>query len=79
MVTGNQGSEDTLGPVGLHANERKRERRRRKEQLEEDDSSDLSDDSDEDDLAKGPAQSIRQETKRKTAASAILPPQVPGT
>ncbi|KAF2171864.1 hypothetical protein M409DRAFT_63415 [Zasmidium cellare ATCC 36951] len=59
MVTGHQGSEDTLGPAGLHANERKRERRRRKEQLEEDDSSDLSDDSDEDDLAKGPAQSIK--------------------
>ncbi|CAK4032402.1 Stress-activated map kinase-interacting 1 [Lecanosticta acicola] len=59
MVTGNQGSEDTLGPGGLHANERKRERRRRKEQLEEDDSSDLSDDSDEDDVAKGPAQSIK--------------------
>lgn len=58
MVTG-QGSEDTLGPAGLHANERKREKRRRREQLEEDDSSDLSDDSDEDDLAKGPAQSIK--------------------
>lgn len=57
MVTGNQGIEDTL--AGLHANERKRERRRRKEQMEEDDSSDLSDDSDEDDLAKGPAQSIK--------------------
>lgn len=59
MVTGHPGSEDTLGPGGLHANERKRERRRRKEQLEEDDSSDLSDDSDEDDMAKGPAQSIK--------------------
>ena len=45
MVTGHQGSEDTIGAGGL-ANERKR-RRTRKEQLEEDDSSDLSDDSEE--------------------------------
>ncbi|KAF7188866.1 Target of rapamycin complex 2 subunit sin1 [Pseudocercospora fuligena] len=56
MVTG-QGSEDTIG--ALHANERKREKRRRRAQLEDDDSSDLSDDSDEDELARGPAQSIK--------------------
>jgi hypothetical protein len=47
MVTGLHGSEDTLGPAGLQANERKRERRRRKEQLEDDDSSDLTDDSED--------------------------------
>jgi len=57
MVTGQQGNEDTLGPAGLLATERKRERRRRKEQLEEEDSSDLSDDSDDDD--KGMAHSIK--------------------
>ena len=45
MVTGQQGSEDTIG-AGI--SERKR-RRTRKEQLDEDDSSDLSDDSDEED------------------------------
>lgn len=55
MVTG-QGSEDTLGPAGIH-NDRKRERRRRKEQIDEDDSSDLSDESDEEEA--GPAQSIK--------------------
>lgn len=54
MVTGNQGSEDTIGVGGI--NERKR-RRTRKEQLEEDDSSDLSDESDEDE--KTAAQGIK--------------------
>lgn len=52
MVTGQVGSEDTLGPTT-----RKRERRR-KEQVEDDDSSDLSDDSEEEG-EKGPAQSIK--------------------
>lgn len=53
MVTGHQGSEDTLGPKGLS----ERKRRRRKE-LEEDDSSDLeSDDSDEEE--KRAAQQIK--------------------
>ena len=48
MVTGNQGSEDTIGAGGIGANEL-RKRRRRREQMEEEDSSDLSDDSDDDD------------------------------
>ncbi|GIZ45606.1 hypothetical protein CKM354_000876500 [Cercospora kikuchii] len=56
MVTGQAGSEDTIGAAGLH-DHRKREKRRRREALEDDDSSDLSDDSDEDE--KGPAQSIK--------------------
>ena len=56
LVTGQGGSEDTIGAAGLH-DHRKREKRRRREALEDDDSSDLSDDSDEDE--KGPAQSIK--------------------
>lgn len=56
LVTGQSGSQDTIGAAGLH-DHRKREKRRRREALEDDDSSDLSDDSDEDD--KGPAQSIK--------------------
>lgn len=47
MVTGHQGSEDTIGPGGALSGYEARKRRRRKEQLEEDDSSDLSDDSEE--------------------------------
>ena len=47
MVTGHQGSEDTIGAGGIGASEL-RKRRRRREQMEEEDSSDLSDDSDED-------------------------------
>ncbi|KAI5362050.1 Putative SAPK-interacting protein 1, Pleckstrin-homology [Septoria linicola] len=57
MVTGQAGSEDTIGAAGLHHHRKREKRRRREAALEDDDSSDLSDDSDDDE--KGPAQSIK--------------------
>lgn len=76
MVTGVHGSEDTLGPAGLQANERKRERRRRKEQ-QEDDSSDLTDDSD--DEVKGPLQGIRFDRMPTRSRAKSSPPTRPTT
>ena len=72
MVTGHQGSEDTIGAGGLGVSERKR-RRTRKEQLDEDDSSDLSDDSDEDE--KTAAQGIKFSKMPIRDRSKSLPPQ----
>ncbi|KAK3686468.1 Component of a membrane-bound complex containing the Tor2p kinase [Vermiconidia calcicola] len=58
MITGHQGSEDTIPAGTLGANERRRRQRTRKEMVEEDDSSDLeSEESDEED--KTAAQEIK--------------------
>ena len=58
MVTGQIGSEDTIGAGGLGVRERKRRQRSRKEQLEEDDSSDLESEDSEEDENKTAAQGI---------------------
>ncbi|KAF2481672.1 stress-activated map kinase interacting protein 1-domain-containing protein, partial [Neohortaea acidophila] len=58
LITGDRGSEDTVGAVDLRVNERKR-RRSRKEQLEEEDSSDLSDEDSDSEKERTAAQSIK--------------------
>jgi len=54
LISGQRGSEDTLGPSAL--TEKERRRRKQGQKMEEDDSSDLSDDSDEEEA---PLQSVR--------------------
>ncbi|KAF1822352.1 uncharacterized protein K489DRAFT_410671 [Dissoconium aciculare CBS 342.82] len=77
MVTGIHGSDDTLGPAGLQANERKRERRRRKEQLEDDDSSDLTDDSE--DESEAPTGVVKFDRIPMRDRSKSSPPTRPAT
>ncbi|KAI7366037.1 SIN1-domain-containing protein [Hortaea werneckii] len=74
IISGQRGSEDTLGPSAL--TEKERRRRKQGHRDEDDDSSDLSDDSEDDEA---PIQSVKfakmPQRKRSTTSPARRPPE----
>lgn len=69
LISGQRGSEDTLGPSAL--TEKERRRRKHGNKMEEDDSSELSDDSDEEDTAAQGVQFSKMPTRKRSETSPI--------
>ncbi|KAK5111917.1 hypothetical protein LTR62_004649 [Meristemomyces frigidus] len=69
LITGHQGSEETVGPNFLTQKERRR--RKQGQKIEDDDSSDLSDDSDEEDTAAQSVRFAKMPTRQRSSESPV--------
>lgn len=69
LISGQRGSEDTLGPSAL--TEKERRRRKQGQKMDEDDSSDLSDDSDEEETAMQSVKFAKMPTRKRSSLSPV--------